>query len=59
MKKKYRHLSAEERAVIMIESGKNTSVRAIGRLLGRSASTITRELARNRAESATAVRNSD
>ena len=52
MKKKYRHLSAEERAVIMIESGKNTSMRAIGRLLGRSASTITRELARNRAESA-------
>jgi IS30 family transposase len=52
MKKKYRHLSAEERAVIMIESGKNTSVRAIGRLLGRSASTITRELARNRVESA-------
>ncbi|KVR17981.1 transposase, partial [Burkholderia ubonensis] len=36
----------------MIESGKKVSVRAIARLLGRSASTVTRELARNRAESA-------
>ncbi|WP_080427920.1 helix-turn-helix domain-containing protein [Burkholderia ubonensis] len=49
MKKSYSHLSAEERAVIMIESGKKVSVRAIARLLGRSASTVTRELARNRA----------
>nr|WP_230943452.1 helix-turn-helix domain-containing protein [Burkholderia vietnamiensis] len=32
----------------MIEKARNTSVRAIARLLGRSASTITRELARNR-----------
>ncbi|WP_230948819.1 helix-turn-helix domain-containing protein, partial [Burkholderia vietnamiensis] len=46
----YKHLSAEERAVIMIEKARNTSVRAIARLLGRSASTITRELARNRTE---------
>ncbi|WP_157650482.1 helix-turn-helix domain-containing protein, partial [Burkholderia ubonensis] len=52
MKKSYSHLSAEERAVIMIESGKKVSVRAIARLLGRSASTVTRELARNRAECA-------
>ncbi|WP_415870091.1 helix-turn-helix domain-containing protein [Burkholderia ubonensis] len=44
MKKSYSHLSAEERAVIMIESGKKVSVRAIARLLGRSASTVTREL---------------
>jgi IS30 family transposase len=48
MKKNYRHLSAEERAVIMIEPGKDTSVRTIARLLGRSASTVSRELARNR-----------
>ncbi|WP_269138947.1 IS30 family transposase [Burkholderia anthina] len=44
-------MSAEERAAIMIEKGRNTSISAIARLLGRSASTITRELARNRAES--------
>lgn len=48
MKKNYSHLSAEERAVIMIEHGKDASVRAIARLLGRSASTVSRELARNR-----------
>ncbi|KWZ32448.1 transposase [Burkholderia anthina] len=35
----------------MIEKARNTSVRAIARLLGRSASAITRELARNRTES--------
>lgn len=51
MKKNYHHLSAEERAVIMIENGKGTSVCAIARLLGRSASTVSRELARNRDES--------
>ena len=50
--KNYKHLSAEERAVIMIERARNTSVRAMARLLGRSASTITRELARNHTESA-------
>lgn len=48
MKKNYKHLSAEERAVIMIEQGRGSSVRAIARLLGRSASTVCRELARNR-----------
>ncbi|WP_230938995.1 IS30 family transposase [Burkholderia vietnamiensis] len=47
---KYKHLSAEERAVIMIEKARNTSVRAIAGPLDRSASTITRELARNRTE---------
>jgi hypothetical protein len=31
MKKNYRHLSAEERAVIMIEYGKGTSVCAAAR----------------------------
>ena len=30
---KYQHLSAEERAAIMIERARNTSVRAIARLL--------------------------
>ncbi|MGF6878024.1 IS30 family transposase [Paraburkholderia sp. MM5477-R1] len=50
--KKYKHLSAEERAAIMIQRARNTSVRAIARLLGRSASMITRELARNHTESA-------
>lgn len=48
MKKNYSHLSAEERAVIMIEHGKGSSMPAIARLLGRSASTVSRELARNR-----------
>ena len=47
MKKNYSHLSAEDRAVIMIERSKGSSMRAIGRLLGRSASTISRELTRN------------
>jgi IS30 family transposase len=47
MKKNYSHLSAEERAVIMIEHGKGSSMRAIARLLGRSTSTVSRELARN------------
>lgn len=47
MKKKYRHLSAEERAVIMIEHAKGTSATAMARMLGRSPSTVTRELKRN------------
>jgi len=34
MEKRYFHLSAEERAAIMIESGKNASIRSIARLLG-------------------------
>lgn len=42
----YSHLSAEERAVIMIEQADGSSMRSIGRLLGRSASTISRELRR-------------
>lgn len=42
----YRHLSPEERAVIMIERQNGTSLRAIGRRLGRSPSTISRELQR-------------
>lgn len=51
MKTTYTHLSAEERATLMIERARHTSVRAIARLLGRSPSTLTRELARNRADS--------
>ncbi|WP_155738993.1 helix-turn-helix domain-containing protein, partial [Ralstonia pseudosolanacearum] len=45
--RKYKHLSAEERAVIMIEHRNGGSTRAIARLLGRGASTVSRELARN------------
>nr|WP_269139309.1 helix-turn-helix domain-containing protein [Burkholderia cepacia] len=49
--KEYKHLSAEERAALMIERAKNTSIRAIARLLGRSPSTVMRELRRNHPES--------
>ena len=45
--KTYKHLSAEERAVIMIEHGNGSSVRAIARRLDRSASSISREIRRN------------
>ncbi|MCL2658308.1 MAG: IS30 family transposase [Betaproteobacteria bacterium] len=45
--KNYKHLSAEERAVIMIEHGQGNSLRGIAELIGRSASTVSRELARN------------
>ena len=43
----YYHLSPEERAVIMIEYRQGMSIRSIGALLNRSASTISRELKRN------------
>ena len=45
--KKYRHLSPEERAVIMIEQSKGSSIRSIARVLGRSGATVSRELSRN------------
>lgn len=48
MGRRYRHLSSEERAVIQIECGNGSSLRSIARRLGRSASSISRELARNR-----------
>ncbi len=48
MDNQYRHLSAEERAVIMIEHGNGASLRAIARRLDRNASTIAREIERNR-----------
>lgn len=44
----YYHLSPEERAVIMIEFHKGNSIRQISKFLKRSASTISRELKRNR-----------
>ncbi|MBL9062130.1 helix-turn-helix domain-containing protein, partial [Tabrizicola sp.] len=43
-----RHLDACERAVIFAEHRRGTSQREIARLLGRSASTICRELSRGR-----------
>ncbi|WKV93670.1 helix-turn-helix domain-containing protein [Halomonas sp. HAL1] len=42
----YRHLSAEDRAAIMLMRA-NHSIRAIARQLGRSPSTISRELVRH------------
>lgn len=47
MDKQYRHLSVEDRAVIRIEQARGHSVRSIAQTLGRSASTISRELRRN------------
>ncbi len=47
MDKEYAHLSAEERAVIMVERQSGVSMRKIGLRLGRDISTISRELARN------------
>ena len=46
MPRTYHHLSAEERAVLMIEHQNGTSLRAIARGLGRSPSTLSRELRR-------------
>ena len=43
----YTHLSPEERYTIQAELQRKTSKREIARMLGRSASTITRELQRN------------
>jgi len=50
MGKTYSHLSPEERAAIMIEQAHQTSCRGIARLLGRSVSTVLRELSRNKTE---------
>ena len=43
----YSHLSEEERQVIRIEIGNGTSIRRIGLMLGRNASTVSREIKRN------------
>ncbi|ACD99090.1 helix-turn-helix domain-containing protein [Bifidobacterium longum] len=41
------HLSEEERQVIQIEIGNGTSIRRIGLMLGRNASTVGREIKRD------------
>ena len=43
----YSHLSEEERQVIQIEVGNGTGIRAIGTMIGRSPSTVSREIKRN------------
>ena len=43
----YSHLSEEERQVIQIEIGNGTGIRAIGAMIGRSPSTVSREIKRN------------
>jgi IS30 family transposase len=50
MDKRYKHLNGEERGVILAEHRRGASLQAIGLLLGRSASTIGRELLRGRPE---------
>ena len=40
----YSHLSEEERQVIQIEIGNGTGIRAIGAMIGRSPSTVSREI---------------
>ena len=48
MDRRYKHLNGEERGVILAEHRRGASLQAIGLLLGRSASTIGRELRRGR-----------
>ena len=43
----YEHLTAEERATLMVMQADGCSQRAVARSLGRSPSTVCRELARN------------
>lgn len=43
----YQHLSIEERESILVMTTQGKTIREIGRILGRSASTISRELQRN------------
>lgn len=47
MGKHYSHMSSEERAMIQIEIENGSSLRSVARRLGRSASSVSRELARN------------
>lgn len=51
MKKRYKHLNAEERATIMVMKGQNASIRTIAPKLGRCCSTTSREVQRNTTES--------
>jgi IS30 family transposase len=50
MDRRYKHLNGEERGVIFAEHRRGASLRAIGSLLGRSPSTIGRELVRGRGD---------
>jgi IS30 family transposase len=50
MDRRYKHLNGEERGVIFAEHRRGASLRAIGSLLGRHASTISRELRRGRVD---------
>lgn len=47
MGQSYAHLSAEERAAIMLGKARGESARSIAKTLGRAASSVTRELLRN------------
>ena len=47
MKTKYKQLNCEERILIQLSLEKGSTIRAIALSLGRSASSISRELARN------------
>jgi IS30 family transposase len=48
MDRRSKHLSSEERGVIYCDHNRGSSQRSIGGLLGRTSSTICRELARYR-----------
>jgi IS30 family transposase len=50
MDRRYKHLNREERGVIFAEHRREASPRAIGSLLGRHASTISRELRHGQCE---------
>ena len=50
MDKKYEQLKAEERAIVMLMRQEGWSMRAVGRKLQRSPSSISRELTRHGAE---------
>ena len=56
MSRTYHHLSPEERAVIMIERQNGSSLRSIAHRLGRSPSTLSRELQRAGPEAYDATR---
>ena len=46
--KLYRHLSPEERGLIHLYLAKGESIRSIGKIIERPASTVSREIQRNR-----------
>jgi IS30 family transposase len=48
MDRRYKHLNSEERGVIFAEHRRGSSLRSIGSLLGRSPSTVGREISRGR-----------